>query len=276
MNDELKYTTLATTFLRQLQESGEEFVFTSEASRVWAAAVRPAKTPPAEQGADSYPHPAPAANGAAAAPTRQSNSMADPEKSLKDLCRKISACTMCRLWKNRTNSVCGAGDPEADLMFVGEGPGAEEDRQGLPFVGASGQLLTKIIASIGFTREEVFIANLVKCRPPNNRDPLLEEIETCVPYLLAQIEKIKPKVLVTLGRFSACFFHGRETSLKHLRGLVSEFRGTKVVSTYHPAALLRNQFFKRETWNDMLLARRLYDELGGKPSSGRVFRSTNR
>jgi len=271
MNQERNLISRITSFFQQLKDSGEEFVFTAEPARgAGAAAARQTRLSPAGQAADSYPRHAPAP-GASAAPAPQLDPSGDTEESLEDFGRRISNCTLCRLSKSRTNFVFGAGDPNADLMFVGEGPGFEEDRQGLPFVGASGQLLTRIIASIGFNREEVYIGNLVKCRPPQNRDPEPDEIEACVPYLLDQIEKIKPKVLVTLGRFSACYFHRREAPLKYLRGLVSEFRDIKVVSTYHPAALLRNQSLKRETWNDMLLARRLYDELGGKPSSGRVF-----
>ncbi len=272
MNDRMRPSLLAAAFFRQLQESGEEFIFTAEGSPVvGAAAGRQAKASPAAQGAQSSPRPAPPESGAAAAPNAQADSPGGPGESLEDFRRRIKNCSLCRLCKSRTNFVFGSGDPDADLMFVGEGPGAEEDRQGLPFVGASGQLLTRIIAAIGFTRDEVFIANLIKCRPPNNRDPLPDEIETCVPYLLTQIEKIEPKVLVTLGRFSACYFHEIEASLGKLRGLVSEFMGVKVVSTYHPAALLRNPSLKRRTWNDMLAARRLYDELGGKPSSGQIF-----
>ncbi|MBN2288992.1 MAG: uracil-DNA glycosylase [Candidatus Glassbacteria bacterium] len=272
MENMIKPGSLAVSFFRQLHESGEDFIFAPEASRrVGAAAGRPAEAVPAGRGADGSPHPPAPESAGAAAPLPQAGTLSAPGEPLEEFGRRISGCTLCRLSQSRNNFVFGAGCATADLMFVGEGPGFEEDRQGLPFVGASGQLLTRIIASIGFTREEVYIGNLVKCRPPRNRDPEPDEISTCVPYLLAQIEKIEPKVLVTLGRFSACYFHGREAALKHLRGLVSDFRGVRVVSTYHPAALLRNQSLKRDTWEDMLLARRLYEELGGKPSSGRVF-----
>ena len=197
-------------------------------------------------------------------------------ETLEEFARRISSCTRCRLHSGRKNFVFGAGDPDADLMFVGEGPGWEEDRQGLPFVGASGKLLTKIIASIGFARSEVFIGNMVKCRPPGNRDPLPDEIEACEEYLLTQIGMIKPKVIVTLGRFSAAYFHGREAPMRELRGTVADFNGIKVVSTYHPAALLRNPSLKRGTWEDMLLAREVYDQQGGRPSSGEVFRLKKR
>ncbi|HUU30447.1 MAG TPA: uracil-DNA glycosylase [archaeon] len=234
------------SFLKQLHQSGEEFVFLDR-RREFARVGEPA--------------------GAAESRETEFSS----RESLEDFKRKISDCRRCRLHLSRTRFVFGAGDPGADLMFVGEGPGGEEDRQGLPFVGASGQLLTKIIAAIGFKRSEIFIANMVKCRPPGNRDPLPDEIETCEEYLLTQIEMIKPKVIVTLGRYSAYYFHGREAALRHLRGIVTDFNGIKVVSTYHPAALLRNPGLKKDTWEDMLLVRKVYDQQGGRPSSGKVY-----
>ncbi|MBW7996699.1 MAG: uracil-DNA glycosylase [Candidatus Glassbacteria bacterium] len=201
---------------------------------------------------------------------------AEPGESLEEFGRRIAGCTRCRLHESRTNFVFGSGHPDADMLFIGEGPGAEEDRQGLPFVGASGQLLTKIIASIGFAREEVYIANMVKCRPPGNRDPRPEEIDACNGYLLAQLDLIRPKVIVTLGRFSAGYFHGRPgAAMRDLRGQLGEFHGVKVVSTYHPAALLRNSNWKRGCWEDMLLARKVYDEAGGRESSGEVYQPGN-
>ncbi|MFH1068945.1 MAG: uracil-DNA glycosylase [Candidatus Glassbacteria bacterium] len=237
---------LAAQFLRQLEESGEEFVFRHDAPLRYAE--------PVEAG------------------TLESTSEAGKGESLEEFGGRISGCTRCRLHKSRTNFVFGSGDPEADLMFVGEGPGAEEDRQGLPFVGASGQLLTRIIASIGFSRGEVYIANMVKCRPPGNRDPEPDEIETCYPYLLTQLEMIRPRVVVTLGRHSAQFFHRAPGApMKSLRQVVGDYDGITVVSTYHPAALLRNPQWKKSCWEDMLLARRVYDQQGGRPSSGEVY-----
>ena len=235
---------LAAQFFKRLEESGEEFVFAPRTVIMTAA---------------------PAA-------LESGTGLALPGESLEQFGLRISGCTRCRLHESRTNFVFGSGDPDADLMFVGEGPGAEEDRQGLPFVGASGQLLTRIIAAIGFSRAEVYIANLVKCRPPGNRDPEADEIDACRGYLLTQIKMIRPKVLVTLGRFSAGYFHVREGApMKELRGVVGDYHGVKVVSTYHPAALLRNPGWKKMTWEDMLLARRIYDQQGGKPSSGEVY-----
>jgi len=244
MTDKEELWNLAASFLKQLEDSGEEFVFQQE-RRVETVPVEPAEI---------------------------KKSTAETGKTLKEFARRINNCTRCRLHKSRTNFVFGAGDPNADLMFVGEGPGREEDRQGLPFVGTSGQLLTKIIASIGFSRGEVFIGNMVKCRPPGNRDPLPDEIEACEEYMLTQIRMIKPKVIVTLGRYSAAYFHGREAPMRELRGVVTDFNGIKLVSTYHPAALLRNPALKSGTWEDMLLARKVYDEQGGRPSSGEVYR----
>ncbi|HLA40586.1 MAG TPA: uracil-DNA glycosylase, partial [Candidatus Glassbacteria bacterium] len=197
MNHKDELWGLAAQFLRQLEESGEQFVFTHEAPLVYAE--------PADTGA------------------LEAAGQAEGDESLEQFGRRIAGCTRCRLHRSRTNFVFGSVDPQADLMFVGEGPGAEEDRQGLPFVGASGQLLTKIIASVGFSRAEVYIANMVKCRPPNNRDPQPDEIETCYPYLLTQLEMIRPKVVVTLGRHSAQFFHRCPGApMKSLRQVVGD------------------------------------------------------
>jgi uracil-DNA glycosylase len=260
---------LALARLRQMQANGETFVFLAEGARragkdipAMKQAGEPEMMPSAELGVTG-----------GSTPEAAESIPAPVDETLEAFGGRISKCKLCELHKGRTNFVFGAGDPRADLMFVGEGPGAEEDRQGLPFVGASGQLLTKIIASIGFSREEVYIANMVKCRPPGNRDPREEEIAACNPYLLRQIELIQPKVIVTLGRFSAYFFHGRQDSLRALRGQVADYQGISVISTYHPAALLRNPEYKRDTWEDMLLARKLYDSLGGRPSSGAVFQA---
>lgn len=237
----------AATFFRQLQALGEQFV------------LLPAEAPERPE--------EPSLN-----PPQQSKVLTDHFRSLEQMQRELKDCRLCLLSEGAQHFVLGEGDPAADLMFVGEAPGAEEDRLGRPFVGQSGKLLDKIIAAIGFSREEVYITNMIKCRPPDNRDPLPEEIARCEPILLTQLALIRPKVIVTLGRFSAFYFHGRQDTLKNLRGRVADFDGIKVVSTYHPAALLRNADYKRPTWEDMLLARRIYDQLGGRPSSGQVYR----
>ncbi len=171
------------------------------------------------------------------------------------------ACTRCKLHTlGRTQVVFGVGNPDAQLMFVGEAPGADEDEQGVPFVGRAGQLLTKIIEAIGLTREQVYIANVIKCRPPQNRNPEPDEVETCEPYLFQQIDAIKPKVIVALGKFGAQTLLRTQDPISRLRGRVFEYRGAKLIPTFHPAYLLRNPPAKREVWEDMKLVRTLLGE----------------
>jgi uracil-DNA glycosylase len=164
---------------------------------------------------------------------------------------EIGDCTRCKLHTGRTNLVFGVGNPEATLMFIGEGPGADEDEQGEPFVGRAGQLLTQIIRAMGFAREEVYIANVVKCRPPGNRNPEADEIAQCSPFLQAQIASIKPKVIVALGKFAAQTLLATETPISRLRGRFHEMGDTVVMPTFHPSYLLRNPAAKREVWEDM-------------------------
>ena len=167
-------------------------------------------------------------------------------------------CSRCKLHTlGRRQIVFGVGNPDADLMFVGEAPGADEDVQGEPFVGRAGQLLTKIIAAIGLTREDVYIANVIKCRPPQNRNPEPDEVDTCEPFLFQQIDAIKPKVVVALGSFAARALLRTEDSISRLRGRVYEYRGAKLIPTFHPAYLLRNPSSKKEVWEDMKLVRSL-------------------
>ena len=165
----------------------------------------------------------------------------------------VAACQRCQLSKTRTNTVFGAGSLEADVLFIGEGPGREEDLQGLPFVGRAGKLLTAMITALGFDRNQVYITNVVKCRPPNNRDPLTDEASACSRYLRRQIEIIKPKVIVALGRVSAQLLLDSEVSLGGLRGRPQKYRDTNidVVVTYHPAYLLRKPTEKRKSWDDL-------------------------
>lgn len=167
--------------------------------------------------------------------------------------RVAAVCTLCDLAKTRNKVVFGVGNPAARLMFVGEAPGADEDRQGEPFVGRAGQLLTKIIAAMHFSREEVYIANVLKCRPPGNRNPLPGEAATCLPYLKTQIDIIQPQVLVALGLVAATHLLNLPptTAVKDLRGRILELEGRPLVVTYHPAALLRNPALKAPTWQDM-------------------------
>ncbi len=195
---------------------------------------------------------------------------ADPAERAGMLARlgeKVSGCTDCRLAERRNSVVFGVGDPNADLMFIGEGPGAEEDRQGIPFVGRAGELLTKIIGAIGLERSEVYIANIVKCRPPGNRDPQPDEVAACRGYLESQIDLVRPKVIVALGRVAAQTLLSETTSLGRMRGHWYQVRGVETRVTYHPAALLRNVGFKRPTWEDMQVVRDRLRELGSKDPS---------
>jgi DNA polymerase len=167
-------------------------------------------------------------------------------------------CPRCKLHAlGRRQVVFGVGNPEADLMFVGEAPGADEDLQGIPFVGRAGQLLTKIIEAIGLRRDDVYIANVIKCRPPQNRNPEQDEVETCEPFLFQQVDVIKPKVVVALGTFAARALLRTLDPISRLRGRVYEYRGAKLVPTFHPAYLLRNPASKREVWEDMKVVREL-------------------
>jgi len=184
---------------------------------------------------------------------------ADADAPLADLYESIRDCRMCGLCENRRNVVFGSGNPDADLMFIGEGPGAEEDRTGLPFVGAAGALLTRMIEAIGFQRDEVYIANVIKCRPPGNRDPKPEEVGTCKPFLERQIEYIQPVAICALGLFAARTLLGTDEPMGSLRGRLFSYRGIHLIPTYHPAALLRNRHWKRPAWEDLQLLRRVYD-----------------
>ncbi len=187
--------------------------------------------------------------------------------TLRGYHQEVSGCTACRLSRSRTNSVFGVGSETANLMCVGEGPGREEDLQGEPFVGAAGQLLNKILAAIGFERAEVYITNIVKCRPPQNRNPEPDEAEQCLPFLTRQIELVKPAIILALGRVAARYLLGRDEPLSDLRKNIHHYGGAQVIVTYHPAALLRNPQWKRKAWDDVRRARELYDEIvGDKPA----------
>ena len=167
-------------------------------------------------------------------------------------------CQRCRLSEKRRNIVFGDGAPGAKLVFVGEGPGFEEDQQGLPFVGPAGQLLTRIINAINLERDQVYICNVIKCRPPGNRNPDSDEISTCFPFLKRQLTAIQPKFIVALGTFAAQTLLETRTPISRLRGRFHEYNGIKVLPTYHPAYLLRNPDKKREVWEDMKMLMREY------------------
>lgn len=173
----------------------------------------------------------------------------------------IGDCTRCKLHGlGRRQIVFGVGNPVADLMFVGEAPGADEDVQGIPFVGRAGQLLTKIIEAIDLKRDDVYIANVIKCRPPDNRNPEPDEVETCEPFLFQQIDAVKPRVIVALGTFAARALLKTQDPISRLRGRIYEFRGAKLIPTFHPAFLLRSPDRKRDVWEDMKKVRALLQE----------------
>ncbi len=182
-------------------------------------------------------------------------------QSLEELNGLIKDCTKCSLHKSRNKFVFGVGNPDADVLIVGEGPGAEEDKQGEPFVGRAGKLLNDILKAINFERSEVYIANIVKCRPPGNRTPLAEEMDCCFPYLNKQIELIKPKLILALGLTAAQGLLRKRDSLTSMRGKLFDYKGIKTMVTYHPAALLRNPQWKRGCWEDVQKFRKLYDDM---------------
>jgi DNA polymerase len=203
----------------------------------------PAATPPQEQ---LLPYPGESWVGA---------------KNLDELHSMICTCMKCPLGATRIKFVFGAGNPDADIVFVGEAPGADEDARGEPFVGRAGQLLNKILEAIQFKRDEVYICNILKCRPPNNREPQSDEIDQCEPHLWKQLELLKPKIIVCLGRVAGQTLLRTTQSLGELRGKVHTYRGIKLVVTYHPAALLRNPNWKKPTWEDVQWIRKMYDEM---------------
>lgn len=182
--------------------------------------------------------------------------------SLASLNEEIKDCSKCSILAGRRkNLVFGSGNPEADIAVVGEAPGADEDEQGFPFVGRAGKLLTDILSAINLSRDEVYICNILKCRPPENRNPLPEEIVNCEPYLEKQLELIRPKLILAVGTFAAQTLLKTKEPLGRLRGRFHEYKGVKLLVTYHPAALLRNPNWKRPTWEDVKMFRKEYDSM---------------
>lgn len=222
--------------------------------------------PPAPAGTVSAKAAAPAAvlppPGLSYDPPAQDLFSTDPLQqaaTLDAVATLVAACTKCRLCEDRRHTVPGEGAAAARLVVIGEGPGKTEDETGRPFVGQAGDLLTKILAAIGLAREQVFICNVVKCRPPQNRTPLYDEIASCVPYLFRQLEILQPKVILAMGNTAIQTLLNTKQSLGALRGKTHRFRGIPVVVTYHPAALLRNPNWKKPTWDDVRIAHRLLD-----------------
>jgi DNA polymerase len=181
--------------------------------------------------------------------------------TLEAVREELGECRRCKLHPTRTNIVFGTGNPKAKLVFVGEGPGRDEDLQGKPFVGLAGQLLTKIIQAIQLTREEVYITNIIKCRPPGNRNPEPDEIKACEPFLIKQMEVIRPNLICALGTFAAQTLLKTEERISLLRGRFHQYQGIPLMPTYHPAYLLRNPNFKRDVWEDMKKIKKEYEQL---------------
>jgi DNA polymerase len=242
------------------RESLEERRTTApEGSGDWRAALQASGAQPGAKSTEGMPA------TKASAPARSGKVVVTPDapipamNSLTDVRDAVSKCTRCALYASALNHVPGEGNHNADFMVVGEAPGQTEDEQGKPFVGRAGQLLTQILEAIQLKREDVFICNVLKHRPPGNRNPEPNEVKACSPYLVRQIELIKPKVILALGTFSAQTLLDTKTAIGKLRGQVHEYHGVPVVVTYHPAALLRNPAWKRPTWEDVQLARRILD-----------------
>jgi uracil-DNA glycosylase family 4 len=200
----------------------------------------------------------------------QGEPLGGPAAALRRVEAASAGCTRCKLSQGRSTIVFGAGSPEARLVIIGEGPGEEEDRQGKPFVGRAGQLLTKMLESVGITREEVYICNIVKCRPPGNRNPEPEEIASCAPFLAGQLAAIQPGVICALGTFAAQQLLRTREAISRLRGQLHPLGGAVVIPTFHPAFLLRNPgpIYRRQAYDDLKLIRREYDRVRGRAPAG--------
>jgi DNA polymerase len=187
-----------------------------------------------------------------------------PARTLQEIRKEIGDCRRCKLCEDRKQIVFGTGNPRAELMFVGEGPGEQEDLQGVPFVGKAGQLLTKMIEAMGYARDDVYIANVVKCRPPNNRNPEPDEIAACEPFLRAQIQSVNPKAIVALGKFAAQTLLREGTPISRLRGKWAKYEGVPLMPTFHPAYLLRQVEDKKLAWADLQLVMALFGKKVGR------------
>lgn len=235
-------------YLEFQKSMGVESIHVDRAAAEESAAIY--STPKAE-GKDAMPKTTPALDDNVITIDEPAGLFEGKVMTLEEIREEIGDCTRCQLHEGRTNLVFGEGNPKARLVFVGEGPGRDEDMQGRPFVGRSGQLLTKIIQAMGLKREDVYICNVVKCRPPNNRTPEQSEMDTCEQFLFKQIRFIKPQIIVCLGATAAKSVLKTKDSLGSLRGKFHMYSGSKLMVTYHPAALLRNPHFKKPAWEDM-------------------------
>ncbi len=220
---------------------------------VWVPRDAVAEQPPVAQQQPDVPGAAPA--------EQQPEDVEAVQQAWRQLEQEVAGCQLCPLAETRTQTVFGTGNRNADWMLIGEAPGQSEDQQGKPFVGKAGLLLTEMLRALGLSREEVFIANILKCRPPNNRDPRAEEVAACQPYLQRQIALIRPKIILAVGRIAAQQLLKTDTPLGRLRGTVHYLDKIPVVVVYHPAYLLRSPLEKRKAWNDLQMADRLYREL---------------
>lgn len=232
-------------YLEELKETGVEGLPLAS-GKSCAPPLNPASQ---VQAPNSPVHPA--SQTAASHPPVQAASQGVVSETLEQIRSDLGDCQRCKLCQWRKNIVFGAGNPAASLMFVGEGPGREEDQQGLPFVGEAGQLLTKMIEAMKFSRDEVYICNVIKCRPPENRNPAADEIAACSPFMLRQVEAVRPKVIVALGTFAAQTLLETKEPISRLRGRFHKFHGIPLMPTFHPAFLLRSPEKKREAWNDL-------------------------
>ena len=250
---------LARRYLRQQAELGGNEVLMEGKTRSPVPRAEPAAASrPAKDWRIGAP-PIPEAGLTIVAPTGPGPDPAPAWSSLGEVAEAIGNCTKCFLCQGRTKVVPGEGNSRAQLLLVGEGPGQTEDQTGRPFVGRAGELLTDILTAIGFARDQVFICNVVKWRPPQNRKPLPDEMAACSPYLAAQLRLVRPKVILALGATAAEALLSAKRSLADLRGKVHSYHGTPLVVTYHPAALLRNPNWKKPTWDDVRIARQLVD-----------------
>jgi uracil-DNA glycosylase len=246
-----------------LRQSGYLYVEGGESAAPGASARR-------DQAAGAFPGPEPRADSRATSPDPPADSVVDSSVAAgpaergaweKAARARVAECRACPLCGTRTQTVYGTGSLGAKIVFVGEAPGAEEDRTGAPFVGRAGQLLTKMIESIGFSRDEVYICNTIKCRPPDNRDPTPEEKQACRPFLEEQLQILRPQILVGLGAHAAGYLTGMTSSLGSMRRRWHEFSGVPTMVTYHPAFLLRSPGMKKQAWEDLQMLARRYNEL---------------
>jgi DNA polymerase len=259
MTDLRQFAQNLTDFLEYKKEEGFQ---TLEISKETRAALKPApvqKTAPAQRSAAKQPavRPSPPTSDIPKSTVRVTG------KTLEEIAGQIRTCIACPLHSSRTNTVPGEGNPNRpDILFIGEGPGAEEDAQGIPFIGAAGQLLDKMIVAMGYKREEIFIANIVKCRPPGNRVPLPEEMFACMPYLKAQIALVQPKIIVALGKTAVEGLLNKPVAITRFRGTWCKYENTDLMPTYHPAFLLRSPGRKGEAWADL---KAVLTKLGKEP-----------